>query len=194
MSKVIKATLTDEQATKASILAKKNGLSLSAYIHSLIKLQDLGDTTAVESIIDDEASSEPEKAVVKLSGDYARLLRQKAEENACTASQYVKKLLLNGGKIYNLEVVTEDIDNYIAEIDRIATSVNSMVRIINSTGGEVMKQDSERMVQYLQDIKDLMHKQLQTSYSNRRQVQSKILKKLNKEISHEGKKKGSQLL
>ena len=183
MGRQIQVSLSEDTISTLNTLARSSGKSLSGYVAGLIQssISDL-DTSDIPS--EDESQTFNEGTIsIRIDGEVGAFVKEKASEYGISNAQFVKNLIKSGGNIYQFEISTQDIGDYMAELNSLITAVTSMIKIVNRTGGNPMKQDAEKMVEYLNEIRVLMRKQLDTSYSNRKQIQRNVEKHIRKEIS-----------
>lgn len=121
---------------------------------------------------------------IRIDKDLEDMVKTNSEKLGISAAAYVNQIIRNGnGKMYTLELVTDDISEYTAEIHSAAHAASSMINVIEKSGGDYYAQDIEAMKEYLSEILILMRKQVATSYTNRKKIAAHAQKKILKILS-----------
>ncbi len=121
---------------------------------------------------------------IRIDPELIDMVKTNSEKLGISAAAYVNQIIRNGnGKMYTLELVTDDISEYTAEIHSVAHAASSMINVIEKTGGDYYAQDIEAMKGYLSEILILMRKQVATSYTNRKKIARQAQKKISKILS-----------
>lgn len=165
---------TEEQFKQIEEAAANSNITIAAYCTALV-LSSLNENPPYDSLTD--RGYEHRNRRIPLTSDEAFTLREKASSLGLSDVAYLRKLIFT--KDFNiLDISSTDIDSYIAELHPLIDSINSFVSLIKrSDDNSIYKQDIDKLVGMLNEIKTLMKKQLSTSYSNRKKVYRDMMNK-----------------
>lgn len=165
---------TDEQFMQIEKAAANANTPIAAYCTALV-LSSLNENSHCDHRIDKECEHRNRR--ISLTSDEAFTLREKASSLGLSDVAYLRKLIFT--KDFNiLDISSTDIDSYIAELHPLIDSINSFVSLIKRCdSNNIYKQDIDKVSAMLNEIKTLMKKQLNTSYSNRKKVYKDMMNK-----------------
>ena len=170
--KHIKITVDEKIAERAKREAAREHLSMSAYVAKTVA-EKLSTLSEDEDDFVEETVECKSYTSVYISDNDASTLRMKAKRVGLTDTAYVRQLIhTKDFKINN--IVTEDIEEYIAEVHSAIESLNSIVGLIKRNGkGEVFKQDVVAIEEKADEISNILSAQVKKAYQKRKKKYDK---------------------
>ena len=162
--------------------AKEYGLSVPRYISMFLK-EKYEDVV----LLDDEGNPDPDletgrRKNYKLDPEDVTIIKEEAKKLGVSDIAYLRKLIRTNTFV-NLEIVDDDLIDYLARIGELTTAGTSLVNLIRKQGdGQVHTQDIDRMLTILEDVKQLANEQVKLSYSNRKNIYKNMVSKLKKSM------------
>ena len=171
----INLSLSEEQYEMIVQQAAKNKIPPSAYCTALV-MKEIINTDEYETIDKDTSVNKAVKTI-RLSDEDAFTLSEKASQLGLSSVAYIRNLIHTKDFVVH-DIVTDDITEYINEVHKVVASIQSLISMIRREGkGKVFESDVKELLKTSAEIKILMRKQLQSTYSNRQRAYETMTKK-----------------
>ncbi len=151
-------------------------LSPGAYISMLVnealadkKMEDFDE--APEEI----STSTVGDCYIKLSGEDAQALKQKAAEMGITPTGYVRRIV-HTKEYANIVVPTDDLREYIDKFTKLENAFISVVGYIKSAEGVIFQQDLDLLNDYMGQMTDLFKEQVKLTAATRLKTENRMIK------------------